>query len=137
MLRIISLALMLAAHTSHPVKLSLPNLLQYIYRPQRSWGKVIFSQVCVILFTGGCMLGCPPGADTPPREQTLPPEQTPPWEQTPPMLGDTVNVWAVCILLECKLFHIIFYTLNFKRCITLGQMSANSHYFLHLSCFHS
>ena len=23
------------------------------YRPQRSWGKVIFSQVCVILFTGG------------------------------------------------------------------------------------
>ena len=23
------------------------------YRPQRSWGKVIFSQACVILFTGG------------------------------------------------------------------------------------
>ena len=29
------------------------------YRPQRSWGKVIFSQACVILFTGGgaCVAG--------------------------------------------------------------------------------
>ena len=28
-----------------------------IYCPQRSWGKVMFSQVCVILFTGGvCMV---------------------------------------------------------------------------------
>ena len=24
------------------------------YRPQRSWGKVMFLHVCVILFTGGC-----------------------------------------------------------------------------------
>ena len=33
----------------------------YIYRPQRSWGKVIFSQACVILFTGGggvCLSAC-------------------------------------------------------------------------------
>ena len=30
-----------------------------IYRPQRSWGKVIFSQVSVILFTGGvCLSAC-------------------------------------------------------------------------------
>ena len=38
-----------------------------IYRPQRSWGKVIFSQVCVknsVHMEGGCP---PPGADTPPR----------------------------------------------------------------------
>ena len=28
----------------------------FYYRPQRSWGKVIFSQACVILFTGG--VGC-------------------------------------------------------------------------------
>ena len=29
----------------------------HYYRPQRSWGKVIFSQACVILFTGGvCMV---------------------------------------------------------------------------------
>ena len=28
------------------------------YRPQRTWGKVIFSQACVILFTGrGCLVG--------------------------------------------------------------------------------
>ena len=65
----------------------------------------------------------PPRADTP-LEQTPPesrhsPKQTPlgadtPWEQTPPgqtdrhthpqsMLGDTVNVRAVRILLECNL----------------------------------
>ena len=25
----------------------------HFYRPQRSWGKVMFLQVCVILFTGG------------------------------------------------------------------------------------
>ena len=28
------------------------NILHH-YRPQRSWGKVVFSQACVILFTGG------------------------------------------------------------------------------------
>ena len=41
-----------------------------IYRPQRSWGKVMFSQAFVILFTGGvCFSACwdtPPRADTPP-----------------------------------------------------------------------
>ena len=26
---------------------------EFYYRPQRSWGKVMFLQVCVILFTGG------------------------------------------------------------------------------------
>ena len=45
------------------------------YRPQRSWGKVIFSQASVILFTGGglpqCMLGYHP---PPPRDQAgIPP----------------------------------------------------------------
>ena len=77
----------------------------YLYHLQRSWGKVLFSQACVILFTGGlpqCMLGytntpradTPPGADAPeeqtppspgtdtPQEQT-PPEQTPPGADTP------------------------------------------------------
>ena len=57
-----------------------------IYRPQRSWAKAMFLQVCVILFTGGGVsasvhariphtLGSrhPPGAD--------PPEQTPPWNR--------------------------------------------------------
>ena len=39
------------------------------YRPQRSWGKDIFSQVCVILFTGGdaCSQGSPRGVPAPGR----------------------------------------------------------------------
>ena len=73
------------------------------YRLQRSWGKVMFLQVSVILLTGGVRsvhAGIhPSGADTPrsrqppqgpdtplkqtPPEQT-PREQTPPQEQTPP-----------------------------------------------------
>ena len=36
------------------------------YRPQRSWGKVIFSQASVILLTGGMSaLGGVPGGDPP------------------------------------------------------------------------
>ena len=75
----------------------------------------MFSQACVILFTGGgggrvCLSACwdttpPMGADTP-REQT-PPGSRHPREQTPPpaqsMLGDMVNARAVRILLECNL----------------------------------
>ena len=83
-----------------------PNL----YRPQRSWAKVMFLQASVILSTGGgvCLSACwdthpqeqtppgsrhpleqtPPGADTPesrhPLEQTPPRADTFPWEQTPP-----------------------------------------------------
>ena len=49
----------------------LPNF----YRPQRSWGKVVFSQVCVILFTGGVSASVhagipPPGSRHPPRADT-------------------------------------------------------------------
>ena len=66
------------------------------YRPQRSWGKVMFLQASVILLTGGQGGTSPPlGADTPPPEQTSPGadppgadttplEQTHPPEQTPP-----------------------------------------------------
>ena len=74
------------------------------YRPQRSWGKVMFLQVCVILFTGGCLPQCmlgytpwsrhPPEQTPPPRADTRPwsrhplgadpPEQTPPGADTPP-----------------------------------------------------
>ena len=62
-------------------------LIGYFYRRQRSWGKVMFSQACVILFTGGggclpqCMLGC----HTHPRKQTPPPgSRHPPLEADPP-----------------------------------------------------
>ena len=53
------------------------------YRPQRSWSKVMFSHVSVILFTG---VGCPPQCMlgyTPWEQTPLPQEQTPPWEQIP------------------------------------------------------
>ena len=46
----------------------------HIYRPQRSWGKVMFLHVCVILFRVGglpqCMLGYPPGSRHPPGAGT-------------------------------------------------------------------
>ena len=104
--------------------------IMHYYRPQRCWGKVIFSQACVILFKGGlpqCMLGYhTPREQAPPRADTPPWEQAPtPWEQTPPradtlpgadthlrreqsMLGDMANAWAVRILLECNLVFLKF-----------------------------
>ena len=64
----------------------LPPNAPYCYRPQRSWGKVMFLQVCVILFTGVEYLtryppgpGTPPGPDTPPQDQVhLPRDQVHP-----------------------------------------------------------
>ena len=61
------------------------------YRPQRSWGKVMFLQVCVILFTGRDYLtrytprpGTPPtGPGTPPRPGTPPGPGPPPQPGTP------------------------------------------------------
>ena len=78
------------------------------YRPQRSWGKVMFLHVSVILFTGGfCPIACwdtPLGPD--PSQPGTPRADTP-WEQTPHrvqcMLGDTGNKRVVRILLECNL----------------------------------
>ena len=66
------------------------------YRPQRSWGKVIFSQACVknSVHRGlsgqthplGAKTPLPPGADTPLGSRL-------PWEQTPP--GQTPSPRAV------------------------------------------
>ena len=57
------------------------------YRPQRSWGKVIFSQACVILFTGGgsasVHAGIPPRSRNPPQEQAPPGPGTPQSRQPP------------------------------------------------------
>ena len=54
----------------------------HFYRPQRSWAKVMFLQVSVILSTGGGVsASVHPGI--PCREQT-PPGSRPPPEQTPP-----------------------------------------------------
>ena len=72
-----------------------PHLTMWnYYRPQRSWGKVMFSQACVILLTGrvsaSVYAGIPhtsTGADTPPRADT--PLGADPLEQThtPPPPG--------------------------------------------------
>ena len=76
----------------------------HFYRPQRSWGKVMFLQVCVILFTGGVPDQVPPGTrytpqpGTPPQTRYTPgtrypppprtrytpsPDQVPPWTRYP------------------------------------------------------
>ena len=84
------------------------GMLSY-YRPQRSWGKVIFSQASVVLFTGEgglpqYMLGYRPPPQTrqaPARDQAGTPQQS--------ILGGTVNERAVCILLEYNLVFLCFY----------------------------
>ena len=102
------------------------------YRPQRSWGKVMFLQVCVILFTGGVPDQVPPQTRYTPQDQVHPPGPgtpprpvTPPWTRytppepgTPPDHGDTVYVQAVCILLECILVFSNSFTQN---CMTMKE----------------
>ena len=87
-----------------------PNGLLSCYRPQRSWGRAIFSQASVILFTGGgfCLSACwdttpPQPGRHPPRTRQAPPRDQAGTPQEQSILGDTVNEWAVCILLECNL----------------------------------
>ena len=63
--------------------------LWHLYRPQRSWGKVMFLQASVILLTGGGYLTryTPPGTRyTPPGTRYTPPgtRYTPPGPGTPP-----------------------------------------------------
>ena len=99
------------------------------YRPQRSWAKVIFLHLFVILFTGGGSASMhagipppqirhppfrhhPPGPGRPPPRPDRPPGtgQTPWTRQNPPIryppgsrLQHTVYEWLVRILLECIL----------------------------------
>ena len=62
------------------------------YGPQRSWGKVMFLHVCVIVFTRGGLsasvhAGIPP---SPSKETPTPPaRQTPPWQGDPPTGKET------------------------------------------------
>ena len=55
------------------------GVLTYYYRPRRSWGKVMFLHVSVIVFTGGvCISAC---WDTPPPQEDTrktPPKTYPP-----------------------------------------------------------
>ena len=80
------------------------------------------------VFIGVCQEFCPRGVcfsacwdTTPPPRAGLPPEQAPraPGTRHPPeqsMPGDTVNEWAVRILLECILVLKIFYTMKSTNC---------------------
>ena len=71
----------------HPTEM----LSCYVYRPQRSWAKVMFLQASVILSTGGgvCLSACwdttppPPGTRPDPPRPGPPPPSRPPQEQTP------------------------------------------------------
>ena len=71
-----------------------------------SWVKVMFLQAFVILFTGGLSTLPPPSADNPTAADT-PQSRHPPPPQS--ILGDTVNAWAVCILLQWNVV-IYFFT---------------------------
>ena len=62
-------------------------VLTLCYRPQRSWGKVMFLQVCVILFTGGVPDQVPPPGPGTPLDQVHPPRPG-----TPP--GARYTPWA-------------------------------------------
>ena len=59
------------------------------YRPQRSWGKVMFLQASLILLTGGWRSAsvhagiAPPGNRHPLEQTPTPQEQTPPRTDTP------------------------------------------------------
>ena len=71
----------------HKILVCQLNLLLFnYYRPQRSWGKVIFSQASVILFTGGiCLSACWDTTPPPPRTRQAPSQdQVPPGTRNPP-----------------------------------------------------
>ena len=98
----------------------------HFYRPQRSYGKVMFLYLSVILSTGECLLRCmleythPPGRHTPhplgshplPWADTHPsPADTNPWADTPPRQTPPSRwllQWTVRILLECIIVGGIF-----------------------------
>ena len=86
----------------------------FYYRPQRSWGNVMFLHVSVILFTerGVCLSACwytTPGADTPlwsrhplgadpPGADPPGADSPPPWEQC--MLGDIGKNYLIAVHFE-------------------------------------
>ena len=86
----------------------------------KAWGKVLFSEVSRVLFTGGvCLSACSdttPLWSRPPRTRHHPhgPGTTTPVQC---MLGDTVNKRAVCILLECNLVDQKNIAINFIQLI--------------------
>ena len=96
------------------------NWRPHFYRPQRSWGKIMFLHVSLILFMEGGSAPLHAGIQPLGPEAGTPPDQAPLGPGTPQsrphplrtrgrhpsaqcMLGDTGNKRAVRILLECIL----------------------------------
>ena len=69
--------------TSQNIEVCDAKGIPHLYRPQRSCGKVMFSQVSVILFTGGGVYAQHALRQTPPSPGRHPQADTP-WENTPP-----------------------------------------------------
>ena len=98
-----------------------------IYRPQRSWGKVMFLHVSVILFTGGiCLSACwdtttpgtrhpPPRTRHPPVDQAPPGTRHTPGADTTPLRSACWEIRAVCILLECKSSHELWMSFKYNN----------------------
>ena len=101
--------------------------MHYFYRPQTKLREgYVFTAVCDSIHGGGgvCLSACwdatpTPGADTPLPAQC--------------MLGDTVNKWAVCILLECNLVFLcnqIQQLVIFKKKIESSQAALSPNIFI-------
>ena len=129
------------------------------YRPQRSWAKVIFSQVCVKNSVHGgegvCLSACwdTPSPEQPPPRSIHPPEQTPlqdqacPWsrhlprtrppgsspprDQTPPPPGSRLQHTVNERPVRILLECILFYVLNWQWRIQDFQRGVPTYSFRH------
>ena len=104
------------------------NGLLSCYRPQRSWGKVIFSQASVILFTGGggfCLSAfwdtTPSRSGTPPGTRQAPPRSRAYWEIRSTS-GRYASYW------NAILFHRLFHC---TACFTISFASSKEQ---HCTC---
>ena len=84
------------------------------YRPQRSWGKVMFSQVCVILFTGGMSASMCAGIHTPWR-QTSPGSRHPLGADTPPRADPPPRADDMCYGVFKLTFHAPLHLLDLEE----------------------
>ena len=107
------------------------------YRPQRSWGKVIFSQASVILFTRGgvCLSACwdtTPGKETPPGKESAPWQgvrplaRRPPWQGRPPRQGDAALARQTPLHSACwKIQSTSGRYASYWNAILVGSVTAN------------
>ena len=127
-----------ANNTFNIVYYPLHKLFYHFYRPQRSYGKVMFSQASVILFTGGRRSpsgrtppsGDPSGQRNPqtetpslwtetpldidplPQTETPPPDKDPPPGQGPPRTVTSVRYASYC---TAFLFILLFWLFSPRK----------------------